>query len=76
MPGKAEGESVEEERRVLYVAMTRAKNRLTITYSTKAGGKPCPFLMCLNPLVTVMEADSVVAATLDMERYKGQAMTG
>lgn len=76
MPGKAFGEAVEEERRVLYVAMTRAKNKLTITYASKKGGKPCPFLMCVNPLVTLEEADNVVAAMLDMERYKNEAMTG
>lgn len=76
MPGKSEGPAIEEERRVLYVAMTRAKNKLTITYSTKRKGEPCPFLMGLNPLVLVMDADTVVGATLDMERYRNQALTG
>lgn len=74
--GERWGLVVEEERRVLYVAMTRAKNKLTVTYATKNGGQPCPFLMCLNPLVTAQEADTVVAAKLDMVRYKNEAMTG
>ena len=76
MPGKLEGEAVEEERRVLYVAMTRAKNKLTITYTAKKGGKPCPFLMGLNPLVTIVDADQVAGAARDMERHKTQALTG
>jgi hypothetical protein len=74
--GEVPEESVAEERRVLYVAMTRAKNKLTITYTAIGGKEPCRFLMGVNPLVRIIDADEVVVASRDKERHRTQALTG
>lgn len=42
-------EAVEEERRLLYVAVTRAKNELTIYYTKERGRKPSRFLDGIIP---------------------------
>jgi len=44
-----ERESVEEERRLLYVAITRAKNELAIYYTKERGRKPSRFLEGIIP---------------------------
>ena len=38
IPGKNEGEYIGDERRLLYVSMTRAKHRLYITFCDKRTG--------------------------------------
>jgi DNA helicase-2/ATP-dependent DNA helicase PcrA len=38
IPGKATGLEVDDERRLLYVSLTRAKNHLYITYCNRRGG--------------------------------------
>lgn len=51
IPGKEciESEALEEERRLLYVAVTRAKNALTIYYTKERGRKPSRFLDGIIP---------------------------
>jgi DNA helicase-2/ATP-dependent DNA helicase PcrA len=39
LPGRAEGEAVGDERRLLYVSLTRAKHHLFITYCERRTGK-------------------------------------
>ncbi|MBD5547563.1 MAG: ATP-dependent helicase [Lachnospiraceae bacterium] len=51
IPGKdcITSEALEEERRLLYVAITRAKNELTIYYTKERGRKPSRFLEGIIP---------------------------
>lgn len=51
IPGKdcLEPETIEEERRLLYVAITRAKNELAIYYTKERGRKPSRFLEGVIP---------------------------
>ena len=39
IPGRAEGEGIEDERRLLYVSLTRAKHHLYVTYCDKRVGQ-------------------------------------
>jgi len=45
--------NLEEERRLLYVAMTRARKRLTLSYYDGLGMKPSRFLKEIKSLQTV-----------------------
>ena len=45
-------EQIEEERRMFYVAMTRAKKKLCLFYHDKTTGKDAPSRF-LNPLISV-----------------------
>lgn len=55
LPGK---ETVEEERRLFYVGMTRAKNALELLYLTGTGGRPRQPSRFLQPLLTTEKAYS------------------
>ena len=44
-------EEIEEERRVLYVAMTRAKEELYLLYTEKRGGRDIPPSRFLRELI-------------------------
>ena len=39
IPGRAEGDGVDDERRLLYVSLTRAKHHLFVTYCDKRTGQ-------------------------------------
>jgi len=39
IPGRAQGEEIDEERRLMYVSLTRAKHHLFVTYCTKRTGQ-------------------------------------
>jgi DNA helicase-2/ATP-dependent DNA helicase PcrA len=39
IPGDATGEALDDQRRLLYVSLTRAKHRLYVTYCNKRGGQ-------------------------------------
>ena len=41
LPGRAEGDAADDERRLLYVSLTRAKHRLFITYCDQRTGQQC-----------------------------------
>lgn len=55
LPGK---ETVEEERRLFYVGMTRAKKALELLYLTGTGGRPRQPSRFLQPLLTAEKAYS------------------
>ena len=39
IPGRAQGDAVDDERRLLYVSLTRAKHHLFVTYCDKRTGR-------------------------------------
>jgi DNA helicase-2/ATP-dependent DNA helicase PcrA len=55
---KAQMESeIEEERRLFYVAMTRAKRKLIISYTKEKNGKDCSPSRFVNELMNTADAD-------------------
>ena len=46
-PGSAPSEDTAEERRLLFVGMTRARSRLLLSYAARAGASP--FLTAIDP---------------------------
>ena len=52
-------ETVEEERRMLYVAMTRAKEYLELTFVTGTKERPRLMSRFLNPLVSKQERNEM-----------------
>ncbi len=63
---RADGAEIDEECRLLFVATTRARHRLTLTWATSrmVGGdvrerSPSPFLALLQPLVDTGDVDAV-----------------
>ncbi|TXG99983.1 MAG: ATP-dependent helicase [Nevskiaceae bacterium] len=76
LPGQATGADVEEERRVLYVAMTRAKNKLTVTFTQDSRNKPTPFLLSGPSQVMPIDADLVLEYAQAESRFAERATTG
>lgn len=62
--------SVEEERRILYVAMTRAKSSLELLYLTGTEKSPRPLSRFLNPL---LYSSSTNSSNSQLSRYSSKA---
>ena len=79
-PGKSKGGSLEEERRLFYVALTRAQHRLFITHSSsrRRMGKPTesfpsPFLEELPPGCLAVQSGDVDISPEDAARLFSEA---
>jgi DNA helicase-2/ATP-dependent DNA helicase PcrA len=70
-----EAETVEEERRVFYVAMTRAKESLELLYLTGTKNSPRLPSRFLNPLLDHSSSSSISSSNSQSSRYSSNAST-
>ncbi len=68
-----EEETVEEERRLFYVAMTRAKENLELLYLTDDKTRPRLSSRFLNPLVSRFYGSSISSSNSQLSRYSSKA---
>lgn len=76
LPGLAQGKEVEEERRVLYVGMTRAKEKLTVTFVHDSRNRISPFLLGPTSTVLPRDADEILQVAQEQSRFDARALTG
>lgn len=67
-----DGETVEEERRIFYVAMTRAKENLELLYLTGDKARPRLPSRFLNPLIH-SSSSSISSSNSQLSRYSSKA---
>lgn len=67
-----DGETVEEERRIFYVAMTRAKENLELLYLTGDKARPRLPSRFLNPLIHT-SSSSISSSNSQLSRYSSKA---